>query len=187
MIAPEEPTLADKVAFLGRPESYAHAVGELIRKETHMSWVFLAGDRVYKLKKPVRFPYLDFSTLARREAACRAEFSLNRRLAPDVYIGVIPLVASPQGLSLGGEGRTVDWLVVMRRLDERWALEQVVREGRLDTPHLDRLIATLVRFYRRARPVLLSSGAQLAAWPANLNLEQSRSARSQIRSAVRAH
>ena len=54
-----------------------------------MSWVFLAGDKVYKLKKPVRFPYLDFSTLERREAACRAEFSLNRRLAPDVYIGVI--------------------------------------------------------------------------------------------------
>ncbi len=170
MIAPEEPTLADKVAFLGRPESYAHAVGELVRKETHMSWVFLAGDKVYKLKKPVRFPYLDFSTLARREAACRAEFGLNRRLAPDVYIGVIPLVASPQGLSLGGEGLIVDWLVVMRRLDERWALEQVVRESRLDTSHLDRLIATLVRFYRRARPVLLSAGAQLAAWPGNLNL-----------------
>ena len=66
-----------------------------------MSWVFLAGDRVYKLKKPVRFPYLDFSTLARREAACRAELGLNRRLAPDVYLGVAPLVVTPRGL--------VDW------------------------------------------------------------------------------
>lgn len=172
MIAPQEPSVADKVAFLSRPEAYAHAIGELTRKETHMSWVFLVGDRVYKLKKPVCFPYLDFSTLARREAACRAEFSLNRRLAPDVYIGVTPLVVSRQGLSLGGEGRIVDWLVVMRRLDDRWALEQVVREGRLDASQLDRLITTLVRFYRRARPVLLSAGAHLAAWPRNLTLNR---------------
>ena len=172
MIAMQELTLADKVAFLSRPEAYSHAAYDLVRKETHMSWVFLAGDSVYKLKKPVRFPYLDFSTLARREAACRAEFSLNRRLAPDVYIGVVPLTASHLGLSLGGEGQTIDWLVVMRRLDERWSLEQMVREGRLETPQLDRLIATLVQFYRRVRPVLLSPGAQLAAWPRNLALNR---------------
>ena len=132
LTAADEPTLADKVEFLSRPEAYPHAVPELIRRETHMSWVFLAGDKVYKLKKPVRFPYLDFSTLGRREAACRAEFSLNRRLAPDVYIGVTPLVVSPRGLSLGGAGSIVDWLVVMRRLDDRWVLEQVLREGRLE-------------------------------------------------------
>jgi uncharacterized protein len=170
MIAPEEPTLANKVEFLSRPEAYSHAADELIRKETHMSWVFLIGDRVYKLKKPVRFPYLDFSTLARREAACRAEFSLNRRLAPDVYIAVIPLIASPQGLSLGGEGHVVDWLVVMRRLDDRWALEQIVRESHLEASQLDRLITALVRFYRQARPALLSPGAHLAAWSRNLTL-----------------
>ncbi|HJZ44145.1 MAG TPA: hypothetical protein VJ233_10515 [Hyphomicrobiaceae bacterium] len=168
MIAADEPTLADKVEFLSRADAYSHAVGELIRRETHMSWVFLAGDKVYKLKKPVRFPYLDFSTLGRREAACRAEFSLNRRLAPDVYIGVVPLVAAPQGLSLGAEGRIVDWLVVMRRLDERWALEQIVHEGRLETSQLDRLVTTLVRFYRRARPAFVSPGFHLAEWSKNL-------------------
>ncbi|RPI35554.1 MAG: hypothetical protein EHM67_13635, partial [Hyphomicrobiaceae bacterium] len=172
MIALEEPALADKVEFLSRPEAYSHAAGELVRKETHMSWVFLVGDRVYKLKKPVHFPYLDFSTLARREAACRAEFSLNRRLAPDVYIAVIPLIASPQGLSLGGEGRIVDWLVVMRRLDDRWAIEQVVREHRVEASKLSRLISTLVRFYRQARPILLSAGAHRAAWPRNLTLNR---------------
>ena len=172
MIAPDEPTLANKVEFLSRPEAYSHAIGELVRKETHMSWVFLVGDRVYKLKKPVRFPYLDFSTLARREAACRAEFSLNRRLAPNVYIAVIPLIASPQGLSLGGEGHVIDWLVLMRRLDDRWALKQVVRDRRLEASQLDRLVTTRVRFYRRARPILLSAGAHLAAWPRNLTLNR---------------
>ncbi|HZT50198.1 MAG TPA: hypothetical protein VFA64_19640 [Hyphomicrobiaceae bacterium] len=167
MVSAREPSLGDKVAFLSRPEAYPHGADGLIRRETHMSWVFLAGDRVYKLKKPVRFPYLDFSTLARREAACRAEISLNRRLAPDVYIGVLPLVASRRGLCLGGEGETVDWLVVMRRLDERQSLEAVVREARLSTVQLDRLIATLVGFYRHARPVLLAADVQLAAWPKN--------------------
>ena len=96
-----------------------------------MSWVFLAGGEAFKLKKPVRFPYLDFSNLRRREAACRAELALNRRLAPDVYKTVAPVVRSSEGLAIGGLGtgagetgagetglgETVDWLVVMRRLD----------------------------------------------------------------------
>ncbi len=172
MVSAREPSLGDKVAFLSRPEAYPHGADGLIRRETHMSWVFLAGDRVYKLKKPVRFPYLDFSTLARREAACRAEISLNRRLAPDVYIGVLPLVASRRGLSLGGEGEAVDWLVVMRRLDERQSLEAVVREARLSTVQLDRLIATLVGFYRHARPILLAADVQLAAWPKHFTLNR---------------
>jgi aminoglycoside phosphotransferase family enzyme len=161
-------SLADKVAFLSRPGAYAHRVDAVTLRETHMSWVFLAGDRVYKLKKPVRFPYLDFSSLDRREAACRAEVSLNRRLAPDVYVGVAPLTLSSSGPSIGGAGPIADWLVVMHRLDERWALEQVLRERRLDTSQLDRLVATLLRFYRRARPLFLSAGAHLSRWSENL-------------------
>jgi aminoglycoside phosphotransferase family enzyme len=161
-------SLADKVAFLSGPGAYAHPVDAIILRETHMSWVFLAGDRVYKLKKPVRFPYLDFSSLERREAACRAEVSLNRRLAPDVYVGVAPLTLSSSGPSIGGAGPIADWLVVMHRLDERWALEQVLRERRLDTSQLDRLVATLLRFYRRARPLFLSAGAHLSRWSENL-------------------
>jgi aminoglycoside phosphotransferase family enzyme len=162
------PTLADKVAFLSRPDAYPHPVGEVILRETHMSWVFLAGDRVYKLKKPVRFPYLDFSTLERREAACRAEISLNRRLASDVYIGIAPLTASADRLAIGGAGTMTDWLVVMLRLDDRWALDRVLLEKRLATAQLDRLVATLVRFYRRARPVLVSSSSHLSEWSRSL-------------------
>ncbi len=172
MIAADEPTLADKVEFLSRPGAYPHSVDELTRRETHMSWVFLAGDKVYKLKKPVRFPYLDFSTLGRREAACRAEVSLNRRLAPDVYIGVTPLVVSPRGLSLGGAGSIIDWLVVMHRLDDHWVLEHILREGRLQTSQLDRLVTTLVRFYRRARPAFVSPGFHLVEWSKNLTVNR---------------
>src|SRR5258707_12309248 len=89
------------------------------RHETHMSWVFLAGEEVYKLKKSLRFPYLDFSTLARREAACRAELTLNRRLAPNVYQAVMPLRWSSRGLAIGGPGEIVDWLGVVRGVGGR--------------------------------------------------------------------
>jgi aminoglycoside phosphotransferase family enzyme len=167
-LAADEPALADKVAFLGCPTSYRQRVDEVIRRETHMSWVFFAGDRVYKLKKPVRFPYLDFSTLERREAACRAEVGLNRRLAPDVYIGVTPLTVSAQGVELGGPGPVVDWLVVMRRLEDRWVLEEVIREAHLTRPHVNHVAETLVRFYRRARPVYLSAASHAAEWSRSL-------------------
>jgi uncharacterized protein len=159
--APEIP-LAGKIAFLKRGDSYRPAVAEVTRHQTHMSEVFLAGDRAYKLKKPVRFPYLDFSTLARRGAACRAELTLNRRLAADVYREVTPLTRSARGLEIGGGGGIVDWLVVMNRLDEDRMLDRVIAEKRLHRWQLDRLIAVLVQFYRRATPVLISP-AQYAA------------------------
>ena len=164
----DTPTIAQKVEFLGKPTAYAPAPEQVGIRETHMSWVFMVGDRVYKLKKPVRFPYLDFSTLARREAACRAELRLNRRLAPDVYLEVSPLTVTSDGLALGGAGPVVDWLVVMRRLDEQDTLERAIVEDRLEPWQLDRLIATLVQFYRRAEPSLWQPAIHLRDWQESL-------------------
>jgi uncharacterized protein len=155
--------LARKVGFLGRPESYGPAPATVATRETHMSWVFMAGDRVYKLKKPVRFPYLDFSTLARRAAACRAEVTLNRRLAPDVYLGVVPLTATAAGYALAGSGRIVDWLVVMRRLDEGQTLEAALRNHAVSTAQIRRLAGILSRFYSHASRVMIcADGYRLA-------------------------
>jgi aminoglycoside phosphotransferase family enzyme len=168
-IGPEGLTLDQKVAFLSNPNAYRDAPAEVTRRETHMSWIFFAGNRVYKLKKPVRFPYLDFSTLPRREAACRAELRLNRRLAADVYLDVVPLTASYLGLALGGDGPVVDWLVAMRRLDERQTLERAIQEHRIETWQLDRLIATLVPFYRRAEPILWSPAIHRRVWRDSLS------------------
>lgn len=162
------PSLAGKVAFLSRPESYGDPAGGVTCRETHMSWVFLAGDRVYKLKKPVRFAYLDFSTLARREAACRAELKLNRRLAADVYLKIAPLVWTPRGFAIGGEGETVDWLVVMRRLDEASTLERMLLHGCATAQDLDRLISTLSHFYRHAGAVHTAPAVHLADWNRSL-------------------
>jgi aminoglycoside phosphotransferase family enzyme len=161
--------LGDKVAFLSRTDAYPYPVNDVVRRETHMSWVFLAGESAYKLKKPVRFPYLDFSTLARRETACRAELALNRRLAPDVYKAVVALVQSPQGLAIGGPGTTVDWLVVMRRLEENQTLEYALVSGQLPAWQLDRLVATLVAFYRRAGALFVSPDIHLANWCRSLS------------------
>ena len=160
------PTLADKVAYLSQASTYGLGTREaVVLRETHMSWVFLVTDKVYKLKKPVRFPYLDFSTLARREAACRAELKLNRRLARDVYLDVKPLVLSERGLSIGGAGPIVDWLVIMRRLDERDTLEHTLLESRVEQSQLDRLVSTLADFYRTAaQRVFTGPGVRMAEW-----------------------
>lgn len=159
-----EARTAEKLAFLRRPGAYAHAPTEVTVRETHMSWVFLAGERVYKLKKPVRFPFLDFSTVARREAACRAELVLNRRLAHDVYLDVVPLTAGAGGLAIGGDGAVVDWLVVMRRLADDSSLEQAIASGSLTRAHLDGLVSVLTRFYRTARRVFVAPSAHLVGW-----------------------
>ncbi len=153
-----------KVAFLSCAATYPRPTDSVVPRETHMSWVFLARDRVYKLKKPVRFPYLDFSTLTRREAACRAEVRLNRELAPDVYLGVVPLTQHASGLALGGDGTVVDWLVVMRRLDESQTMEQSIIDKRVKYPQLDQLADLLVRFYRHAPVARMTSEEYFADW-----------------------
>jgi aminoglycoside phosphotransferase family enzyme len=147
-------------------------VHDVERRETHMSWVFLAGKRVFKLKKPVRFPYLDFSTLDRREAACRAELALNRRLAPDVYEEVVPLVRSQQGLTIGGAGETVDWLIVMHRLDENETLEHLLMTSKVTQRQLERLVTTLIAFYRRAGGVFVPKETVLAEWRQSLSVNR---------------
>lgn len=156
--------LSEKVDFLRQAGGYpggAHAV-EL--RETHMSMVFLTPDRVYKLKKPVRLAYLDFSTLAQREKSCRAELAVNRRLAPDIYLGVTALTRSDAGYALDGRGEIVDWLVTMRRLDETEMLDSRIAAGRIAPADIDRLVTRLVRFYRHAKPVFLSPDAHRASW-----------------------
>src|SRR5262252_2436800 len=157
-------SLDEKVAFLSRTTSYVPPVRSVTCHETHMSWIFLAGEEVYKLKKPLRFPYLDFSTLARREAACRAELRLNRRLAPNVYKAVVPVRWSSRGLAIGGPGDIADWLVVMQRLDERQTLDYALETGRLVAWQLDRLVSTLADFYRHADAIFVSPENHLRNW-----------------------
>ncbi len=153
------PATADRLRFLQAPGTYG--VGgdpspPVETVETHMAWIFLAGDRVRKLKKAVRFPYLDFSTLAAREHACREELRLNARLAPGVYLGLDVLQWDGRALSLvpesgaRGDARTLDWLVRMRRLPRDRMLDALVARHAVTVADIEALGATLAGFYRRA-------------------------------------
>ena len=163
-----ETTLQEKVAFLSRPDAYPSNVECVTARETHMSWVFLAGDRAYKLKKPLRSHFLDFSTLLRREAACRAEFRLNHRLAEETYFDVVPLTLSEGRLAIDGEGPVIDWLVVMHRLDEHLMLQERILAKSLQKRDIDRLAAVLAAFYRHASPSTVAADRQFAEWKRGL-------------------
>jgi len=140
--------LHEKAALLARPETYGPGVTAVETVETHMSLVFLAGPTVYKLKKPVVYPFLDFSTLAARERNCLDELRLNRRLAPDVYLGLSKITREADGtLALNGEGEVVDWLVRMRRLPAGRTLDRLIAQGTVTAAQVDAIGAVLARFY----------------------------------------
>ncbi|MEW6027674.1 MAG: AAA family ATPase, partial [Planctomycetota bacterium] len=119
--------------------------------QTHISWVFLAGDLVYKVKKPVDYGFLDFSTLEKREYFCREEVRLNRRLCPDVYLDVVPVTVDPSGRArMGGRGRTVDFAVKMKRLPAEGMMLSRLERGLVGRGTIDALISVLVEFFSRA-------------------------------------
>ena len=134
------------------PAAYPHFVDEVTHLQTHISSILLTGDRAYKLKKPVDFGFLNFSTLELREMNCRREVELNSRLAPDVYLGVEPVRFGGERLFIGdGEGEIVDWVVVMKQLDNDHLGVGALERGELTGDKLDDLVETLVPFYRNAR------------------------------------
>lgn len=147
--------LAEKVAFLRRPEVHADGSAGIEAIETHMAWVFLSRTHAWKLKKPVRYSYLDFSTLEARRRDCAEEVRLNARLAPNVYLGTVPLTFGGSGLALDGHGEVVDWLVAMRRLDRKRTLERALVRGDWKRDDLNHVVAWLAAFYARAaRPAI---------------------------------
>lgn len=159
----EEDQLARKVAALCRPETYADAPARIEVIETHMSFVFLTPLYAYKMKKPVRYDFLDFSTAALRAYYCAEELRLNRRLAPGVYIAVVPLGRGPNGgLRLGSGDDVVERLVQMRRLPRDRMLDECIRRGALDQRALEALAVRLACFYQNA-PAEAISPAQYRA------------------------
>ena len=139
------------------------------RLETHMSWLLLGADRVLKMKKPVRYPFLDFSTLEAREHDAREEDRLNRRLAPDVYLGLMALTWHEGAFSLVPEaqatqtGQTVEWLVAMRRLPADRMLDRLITDNRLGPHDVDALLGVLLPFYRRAARGAIADDDYVAA------------------------
>ena len=142
-------TLPPLIAALLAPNRYPHPADRVELVETHASWLLLAGEFAYKIKKPVTLPFLDYGTLTRRETCCRAELMLNRRLAPDLYLDVVPIGGSPEQPRIGALP-AIEWAVCMRRFDESGRLDRVAARGDLQPAHLFQLAATLVAFHQAA-------------------------------------
>jgi len=155
------------------PEFYPKPPSEVIHKETHISDVFLAGDVVYKVKKPVRFSFLDYSTLAKRRHFLHEELRLNRRLAPSVYLAIVSITNEGKDWQLGGEGKPIEYALVMRRLPEKRFLSFLLETHQVTPAMMAELAELLARFHSQAEKVKLINGADYveavkSQWSENL-------------------
>ncbi|RUQ72988.1 aminoglycoside phosphotransferase [Azospirillum doebereinerae] len=138
-------------AFLADPAT--HGLSEPVKRiETHGAVVFLAGADVYKVKRAVRFPYMDLSSLEKRRRCCEAEITVNRMSAPTLYLGTIPIVRCGNRLQLGGDGEIVEWAVHLRRFDEEATFDRLADRQALCPRMIDRLARAIVRLHDRAPP-----------------------------------
>jgi aminoglycoside phosphotransferase family enzyme/predicted kinase len=154
---------SETIAFLASPGT--HGGAEVRRIDTHASVVFLAGARALKLKRAVRYDYLDFSTVERRRAMCEAEFRINRRFAPAIYVGVKAVTRERDGsLALGGTGAPVDWVLEMARFDEDGLFDRLAASGRLDLDMMHRLAVAVAELHLTAPTRDDHGGAAGIAW-----------------------
>jgi uncharacterized protein len=148
--------------FMGRPSAYEPPPATVERIDTHASAVFLAGPFAYKVKRAVKYPFLDFSTLERRHKACLNELRVNRRTAPQLYLEVLPVTASESGnFRLSGEGQTVEWVLKMRRFHQAKLFDRMAEQGRLELASMPRLAEVIAAFHDSAARVLAPDQAVL--------------------------
>ena len=143
--------LASLISALSDPAAYPFPVTAAVEvRQTHISVVFLAGEYAYKIKKPVKLSFLDFSDLEKRREICHQEVELNRRLAPDVYLGVVPVSCNNGRVSFEGSGETIEWAVKMRRLPEAATLEQRLLRDEISLSTIESLGRRLAGFHASA-------------------------------------
>lgn len=139
-------------ALLSDPSCYDHAVKDVQLAETHISWVLLTGEFAYKIKKPVDLGFLDFSTLALRRQACEDEVRLNRRLAPEYYLGVVAITGSPGAPGINGQSEAFEYAVKMRQFPPDATLDRIDKRGGLGAAQIDQLAARLAQFHLTVCP-----------------------------------
>jgi uncharacterized protein len=155
MQEPPKPATQDAVfELLGNPATYRlPATAKIVRHQTHAAIVFLGGDRALKVKRAVRYPFLDFSSLEKRKAACEAELAINRKFAPQLYRRIVPITRESNGaLALDGSGEPVEWAVEMVRFDEERTLDRLAQRGELDERLLAKLAIAVAAMHECAEP-----------------------------------
>ena len=138
------------VQALLRPQTYDPPPQEVRLVQTHISYVFLAGDLVCKVKKPVDFGFLDYTTLEKRRFFCQEEVRLNQRLSPSVYLGVVPITKDGDEFYLGGQGEVVEYAVKMRRLPQERMMDSLLRRGRVTPAMVHTVAQKLAQFHAQA-------------------------------------
>jgi aminoglycoside phosphotransferase family enzyme/predicted kinase len=165
------------VAGLLRPDAYPHPSGDIRLVETHISWVFLTGQYVYKVKKPCNFGFLDFSTLERRRQFCHEEVRVSGRFAPELYLGAVPITGGPDAPRIDGEGVPGEWAVKLAQFDEADRLDAIFDDGRLTVADCQTLGAEIASVHGRlavADPGSVWGTAQSVLDAVAINLEQLR-------------
>ena len=153
----EDDAEAELLELLSDPRTYELPGETIHRIDTHAGRVFLAGERAYKVKRPVRYRYLDFSTPEARQRALAAELMLNRRTAAKIYERLVPITRDGQGkLRLSGDGKAVDWVLVMRRFDQAALLDRQAHAGTLDGAMIDALARAIRHLHDQAAPIELA-------------------------------
>jgi aminoglycoside phosphotransferase family enzyme/predicted kinase len=136
-----------------KPDAYPHPVERVRLIETHVSWVLLAGEYAYKIKRPVRYPFVDMRSEEQRHFFCREELRLNRRFAPELYLDVAPIVRTGVGVRIGGEGEVIEHAVRMRQFDTREELDRLLADARVEPSELATFGADLARIHERLPPI----------------------------------
>jgi aminoglycoside phosphotransferase family enzyme/predicted kinase len=142
--------LANLITALANSAAYPFPAKDVEVLQTHISAVFLAGAYAYKIKKPVNFGFVDFSTLEKRLYFCEQEVKLNRRLAPSVYLGVVPVAQTAGGPKFEGTGEVIEWAVKMRRLPEAATLRERLRRGEITVPSIEAVARKIASFHQEA-------------------------------------
>ncbi|PLX50142.1 MAG: hypothetical protein C0613_04945 [Desulfobulbaceae bacterium] len=145
-----ESNLPDFIAYFLQPDHFDHPVEQVDLIQTHISYVLIAGDFVYKIKKPVDFGFLNFASLARRRHFCAQEVLLNRRLCPDIYLDSVAISRTDNGFSLHGDGEVVEYAVKMKKMPLDGMMPDVIKRGGVDRQTIDRIVDILVPFYEQA-------------------------------------
>lgn len=145
-----ESNLPAFITFFQNPDHYDHPVNEVSLVQTHISYVLIAGDFVYKIKKPVDFGFLDFTTLEKRRHFCEQELQLNRRLCPDIYLDIVTITRTNSGFTFNGDGEVVDYGVKMKKMPLEGMMADVITASGINRETINSIVDILVPFYEKA-------------------------------------
>lgn len=136
---------------LKKPETYDSPVKEIRLIQTHISWVFLTGDFVYKIKKPVDFGFLDFTTLDKRKKFCTKELKINQMFSPEIYLDVLPVNRFEYSIKVNGPGEAIDYAIKMKQLPQENLMDKMLDKNLIETKTIDKIVDILKEFYSKTQ------------------------------------